>query len=100
MSYTEVKIIEKAVSLSNMYGCLENIEGLSGQVCVTKLDDIGIVYSSPFSGAEVFPGVKCYMVSIWKSNKKIFNCDYKRLADLDGVSPTNKKWVKDFMQLI
>jgi len=99
MDYTELAIVEKIVELSDKYRKLESIQGMPGHAQVTEINDFKITYISPFSGVEVLPGIKHYIVSIWTKNKKIFNCDYKGLDDINNKKPIAKDWVIKFMRL-
>jgi hypothetical protein len=99
MSVDQVSVAKKAITLIEKYGHEEMIKGLTGKSQVADIGEFGIVYATPFSGAEVFPGVKNYIVSIWYKGKKVFNCDYKCMDELDSQKPINKDWATEFIAL-
>ncbi|WP_372742554.1 hypothetical protein [Neptunomonas sp.] len=74
--------MEKAIALA------ERGEFIKPEKCNTvqffKNDELDIIYSTPFSGAEIYPGQPTYTVGIWFGGKKVIEIDYLSFRELEG----------------
>ncbi|TPH18089.1 hypothetical protein [Litorilituus lipolyticus] len=93
-------LVLKSIELIERYGELISVENLPGQAQSLERDDFLIVYTTPFSGAEVLPGELSYIVDVWFKNKKVFSEYFKSHEELHGGERKKRaEWCKLLMLL-
>ena len=95
------EIAEKAIEIVQKYGEMTTVEGLPGKCLSYETESLKIGYLTPFSGAEVFKGVKHYMVDIYHSDyerKKVFSVHFAEINDLTKWTRP-KKWIDELFAL-
>lgn len=97
MMISQREIVEKAVELA-LKGVLITPNNCN-QMQLFENDKLTIVYSTPFSRAEVLPGHPTYMVSIWFGGKKVFSADYLTINDLGGKRKQLKPWIEALLKV-
>ncbi|MEP1446351.1 MAG: hypothetical protein ABJK37_09605 [Paraglaciecola sp.] len=95
-----LKIVQKVIELTTKKGSPLKSKNLSGFAQAFDKDDLSIVYTTPFSGAEILPGQKAYIIDIWYQHKKVYNTDFQSLDELSGCRRRPKGvWLDKFMEL-
>ena len=90
----------KAIELIELYGEELSSENMPGFVQTMQRNDFMIVYTTPFSGVEVLPGKRRYMIDIWYKNKKVFSEYFKSLDDLYKCNRAKRsEWAKQLLSL-
>lgn len=94
------EIVKKALELIKRYGNRTEVENLSGFAESFKLKNFVVVYTTPFSGAEVLPNQKKYMLDIWYKDKKVLSEYYSNIEELE-LSGHSKRvsWATEFLEL-
>jgi hypothetical protein len=94
-------IAAKAIELIEKHGKKLQAENLTGYAESLETENFMIVYTTPFSGAEVFPGEKMYMIDIWHDGKKVLSECYLNLEELKVLGKSKRAaWVEDFFDLV
>lgn len=94
---SQKEIIEKSIRLVDKRGALLKPENVSGHVQKAELESFIILYTTPFSGAELLPGQLFYGIDIWHHNKKVFSVYFDDLSDEKLLGSKRQAWVKEFM---
>ena len=85
------QVIAISIKLVDMKSKKIKLPNLPGELQEVEVGDFRIAYATPFSGAEVMPGQKNYMLAIWHANKKVFSADWSPV-DEDNPNVSCKKW--------
>ena len=93
-------LIEHAIYLCTEKGKALQLEGAPGIVMQYDSADFSVLYTTPFSGVEVYPGMKRYIIDIWYKNKKVFNHDFSSLDDIEDGKSKRAEWVYTFMEIV
>jgi hypothetical protein len=94
------KIAIRAIELIEKYGTRLEADNLLGFAEVLETESFLIVYTTPFSGAEVFLGEKMYMVDIWHEGKKVLGECFRNLEDMrDKGKSKRAAWVEELFEL-
>ena len=94
------QIITISIHLAQNKGARMDVANLNGFVERFENDEFEIIYVTPFSGAEIYPGQKAYMIDIWQHRKKVFSIYYSRFDDLVGTKKRPRgEWVNKLMAL-
>jgi hypothetical protein len=95
-----LKIVQTAIELNAKKGYPWKDKNLSGFAQAFAKDELNIVYTTPFSGAEILPGQKAYIVDIWYQHKKVYNIDIQNIDELSGCRRRPKGvWLDKLMAL-
>lgn len=93
-------IASKAIELLEKHGKLFKPDGIPGQVQSVRIENFNVVYTTPFSGVEIFPGQKMYTVDIWYNDKKVFSEYAPSLADIKSLNKSKRSaWVEEFFAI-
>ena len=93
-------IAVRAIELIEKYGTRLEADNLSGYAESLETEKFMIVYTTPFSGAEILPGEKVYMVDIWHEGKKVLGEYFQNLEEMKGKGKSQKaSWVEEFFKL-
>jgi hypothetical protein len=66
-----VEIVHAVIELTTNKGYKFKVKNLSGFAEAFKKEVLSMVYTTPFSGAELFPGQTAYIVDSWYKHKKV-----------------------------
>jgi hypothetical protein len=95
-----LQIVSASIRLTQEKGHPLVFENLSGFAQEFDCGDLSIVYTTPFSGAEIFPGQKAYIVDIWYKKKKVYSIYFKKFDDLsDSKMKPKGEWIEHLMTL-
>ena len=95
-----VEIVQAVIKLTTMKGYPWKDKNLSGFVQAFDKDELGIVYTTPFSGAEIYPGQLAYIVDIWYQHKKVYNIAFQNIDELSDCRKRPKGvWLDQLMAL-
>ncbi|WP_338518455.1 hypothetical protein [Alteromonas gracilis] len=98
---TKYDIILKVIELVEKNGQPLKVDNLPGLAHQASIGDFSMIYTTPFSGAEVYPGQRAYMIDIWYRGKKVFSEHYR---DINNVKVKGSKkraeWVEPFFELL
>jgi hypothetical protein len=93
-------IAVRAIELIEKYGTRLEADNLSGYAESLETEKFIIVYTTPFSGAEVFPGEKMYMIDIWHTGKKVLREHFHNLEEMRDKGKSKKAaWVEELFVL-
>lgn len=93
-------LVLKAIELIELYGEMLSVENMPGHAQSMQRGAFIIVYTTPFSGVEVLPGKRSYMIDIWYKEKKVFSECFKSLDDLRNCNRVKKsEWAKRLLSL-
>lgn len=94
------EIVGRAISLTEKHGKLLKVEGLSGHVQSFEISKFKIVYTTPSSGAELYPDVKMYMLDIWYERQKVLSEFGPTPGKIKSLSSTKVgKWVEELFAI-
>lgn len=95
-----LQIVQAAISLTEERGMRIEVKNLGGFVQNFDFEDLSIIYTTPFSGAEIYPGEKAYMVDIWHQRKKLYSVYFKNVDELTDCKKRPKgEWVNKLLTL-
>jgi hypothetical protein len=95
-----LEIVQTAIELTAKKGHPWKDKNLSGFAQAFDKDELSIVYTTPFSGAEILPGQRAYIVDIWYKHKKVYNIDFQNIDELSGCRRRPKGvWLDKLMAL-
>jgi hypothetical protein len=95
-----LKIVQTAIELIAKKGYPWKDKNLSGFAQAFDKDELSIVYTTPFSGAEILPGQRAYIVDIWYKHKKVYNIDFQNINESSGCRIRPKGlWLNKLMEL-
>jgi hypothetical protein len=95
-----LKIVQTAIELNAKKGYPWKDKNLSGFAQAFAKDELNIVYTTPFSGAEILPGQKAYMVDFWYQQMKVYNIDFQNINESCGCRIRPKAlWLDKLMEL-
>lgn len=95
-----LKIVQKVIELTTKKGYRLKDKNLNGFAQAFDKDELSIVYTTPFSGAEILPGQKAYLVDIWYQHKKVYSLDFQNIEALSGCHRRPKGlWLDKIMEL-
>jgi hypothetical protein len=83
-------IAVRAIELFEKYGTRFEDNNLSGYAESLETEKFMIVYTTPFSGAEVFPGEKMYMVDIWHEGKNVLGEYFRNFEEMRGKGKSKR----------
>jgi hypothetical protein len=96
----ESAIAARAIELIEKHGTRLETDNLPGFAELLETENFTIIYTTPFSGAEVFPGEKMYMIDIWHEGKKVFGEHFLSLEEMIGKGKSKRaSWVEEFFEL-
>ncbi len=94
------EIATKAIDLIEQHGEKFKAEGLPGHAQSLEVENFKIIYTTPFSGAEVYPGQRTYMIDIWYNGQKVLSECYQNYEGLKALGKSKRAaWVEDFFEL-
>ncbi|WP_158768821.1 hypothetical protein [Paraglaciecola sp. L1A13] len=95
-----LKIVQKVIELTTKKGYPLKDKNLNGFAQAFAKDELNIVYTARFSGAEILPGHRAYIVDIWYKHKKVYNIDFQDIDELSGCGRRPKGvWLDKLMEL-
>ena len=92
-------IIEHAIHLVSDFGEEVKLDGAPGKLLQYDSDGFSVLYTTPFSGRESFPGKKEYCVDIWLNNKKVLNHGFTSLEAISETRTKRSQWAVDFLTI-
>lgn len=98
VEFSERWIAEHAIALITKYGEPFQVGTFPGFAQEAKVGEFSLAYTTPFSGFEVYPGEKMYMVDIW-IDRKVFSCVYKTLDELSSTRARKGAWLARYRLL-
>lgn len=94
------QIVTISIHLTQNRGTRLSIKNLNGFVEIFNDGELEVMYSIPFSGAEVYPGQKPYMVDIWHNRKKVFSIYYSNFGELNSSEKSPRgDWIDKLIAL-
>ena len=95
-----VLIVEKAIDLAQKKGSPLKSPHFSGFAQQFEGKQISVIYTTPFSGAEVLPGELSYIVDIWYKRKKVYSFYYKHFDEvLKSKKRPKGEWVNALLSI-
>lgn len=91
------KVVEKAVQLCTSQGEKYTVENLPGFVQRFEKGSFSILYTTPFSGAEFYPGHQCYGIDIWYNQKKVLSETFMEFEDFGPKQHIRAEWAKEYI---
>lgn len=92
-------VIEHAIFLANTKGEDIKVNNLPGKATYYECGKFSLIYTTPFSGAEIYPGQLSYIMDIWVDHKKVFTHCYSDLESISSKKTKRASWVAEFMNL-
>lgn len=93
-------IAVRSIELIEKYGTRLEVDNLPGFVESLETESFMIVYTTPFSGAEVYPGEKMYIIDIWHEGKKVLGECFRNLEEIRGKGKSKRTaWVEELFEL-
>jgi hypothetical protein len=95
-----LKIVQKVIELITKKGYPLKDKNLNGFAQAFDKNELSIVYTTPFSGAEILTGHRAYTVDIWYKHKKVYNIGFQDIDELSGCRRRPKGvWLAKLMEL-
>ena len=95
-----VEIVEKAIDLAQKKGSRLESDNFSGFAQLFESKQINVIYTTPFSGAEVLPGERSYIVDIWYQRKKVYSLYYSHFDEvLKSKKRPKGEWVNALLSI-
>ncbi|MCG9732339.1 hypothetical protein L1D44_21395 [Shewanella sp. Isolate13] len=93
-------IAVRAIELIEKYGKRLEVDNLPGFAESLETESFTIIYTTPFSGAEVYPGEKMYMIDIWHEGQKVLGECFQNIEEIRGKDKSKRTaWVEEFFEL-